>query len=92
MSLSKCTKVRLTHKHVQHDFQDKTVLLNFTNDRYYSLNEVGQLLFQMLQNECSIQELAIAVQEHYDVDGQTALNDVVAFIAKMQKVSLVEIV
>lgn len=92
MNLLKSTKVRLTQKHVQHDFQDRTMLLNFTNNKYYSLNEVGQLLLQVLQDECSIQDLATAVEENYHIDAQTALNDVIAFVVKMEKINLIEIV
>lgn len=53
-----------------------------------TLSESGVLLWTMLQNTCTKQELVDAVLREYDVDAHTAQQDVDAFLEKLDELGL----
>ena len=48
------------------------------------LNESGALLWTMLDEETTEQALAAALRGAFDLDADTALHDVAAFVAKLR--------
>ena len=48
-----------------------------------TVNEVGVLLWKMLQEEVTFEELVEAVLEEYDIDEATAGEDIQAFLDKL---------
>ena len=55
-----------------------------------TLNETGALLWEKLSAEASREALCDAMLEVYDIDRETALSDVDAFIAKLEKENLLD--
>lgn len=55
-----------------------------------SLNETGEFLFSLLQNEQTEQSLINALIKNYDVDTITATADVKAFLKILQENNLLE--
>lgn len=53
-----------------------------------NLTESGVLLWNRLQTECSEEDLVDAVVEEYDIDRETAANDVQAFLSQLRKLEL----
>ena len=60
----------------------KTVL---TFNGLISMNEIGVLLWNMLQNDVTIDELVQGVLDEYDVDEETAREDIQEFIDELVK-------
>lgn len=50
-----------------------------------SMNETGEFLFELLQKEQTIDSLAEALMEDYEVDRQTAEADVREFVDVLEK-------
>ena len=50
-----------------------------------SLNPVGQVLFELLAQERTEEELVRALTEEYEVDAQTAQSDVQEFLASLRQ-------
>ena len=48
-----------------------------------TLNESGVILWQRLAEGCSLEELALALTEEYDVSEDTARRDAEKFVAKI---------
>src|SRR6266853_5189033 len=57
----------------------------------YSFNEVGSLIWQLLEIPREVCELVSAVEREYDVDPQQAQQDVSKFLNDMLSVGLVEV-
>ncbi len=63
---------------------------NIEFDGIISLNDPGVLLFKMLLNGADIEELVQAMLKEYDVDRETALNDINSFIKKLDDAGVIE--
>jgi coenzyme PQQ synthesis protein D (PqqD) len=57
----------------------------------YSFNEVGSLIWQLLEIPRDVSELVSAVEREYDVDPPQAQHDVSKFLNDMLSVGLVEV-
>lgn len=55
-----------------------------------ALSESGSLLYQKLKSECSRDELIGVLTAEYDVDRQTAAQDVDAFLDQMHQLNMLE--
>lgn len=56
-----------------------------------TMNEVGKYIVELLAEEHTVQELVEKITEKYDVEAQTALTDVEAFLEQLREVgALVE--
>lgn len=51
-----------------------------------TMNEVGKFIFQTLQDEHTVQEVATLITKEYDVPLQTALADTEEFIGQLRKI------
>lgn len=50
-----------------------------------SLNELGKFLFELLEQEQTLDSLVAAVTDSYDVDEQTARTDVEGFVQSLRE-------
>lgn len=49
------------------------------------MNEVGKFLFEKLSTEQTVQSLVVALMEEYEVEEQTATEDVKEFLEELRK-------
>jgi hypothetical protein len=61
-------------------------------DSVYTFNPVGRSLWRLLENGHSVEELAIWVATHYEVDEQQAVADVQSYLSELLEVGLVRTV
>ncbi|MBQ3527180.1 MAG: PqqD family protein [Clostridia bacterium] len=54
------------------------------------VNSSGVLLWNALENGADIEDLVEALMSEYDVDRETAISDVTAFIEKLKKFGCIE--
>jgi hypothetical protein len=52
-------------------------------DSVYTLNETGAFIWEQIDGKKSAEEIIGAMTEEYDIDKDTATEDVLQFIAKM---------
>ena len=57
----------------------------------YSFNGTGTLIWKLLESAKSVEELAAAVAEAYEVEAARAQRDVEQFVGEMKAVGLVEV-
>lgn len=56
--------------------EDEIVILDIGSGRYFGLNDVGAIIWDRLEDNCSQDELVDAVVADYDVDREEASRDV----------------
>jgi hypothetical protein len=57
----------------------------------YSFNGTGSLIWKLLESPRTVEELAAAVAQAYEVEPAQAEQDVVSFVSEMKSVGLVEV-
>jgi len=68
----------------------EAVLLHLDTKRYYTLNETGTRIWELLQQSRSAQEIALALQDNYAVTDEEALPLLLAFVDELQQEGLVQ--
>lgn len=59
-------------------------------DGMLTLNETGLMLWKILENESSLEDLASALIQEYEVDHEQALADVREFVETLKKAGCIE--
>lgn len=67
-------------------------LCSETFDKHKTLttNETGAFLWKALQKDCSVDELGCLLQDIYDIEKDTALADIKAFVSSLKKIGACE--
>jgi hypothetical protein len=68
----------------------EAVLLHLETKRYYSLNETGALLWELVQEGKPLAEMAEALQADYTVDSAPAMAAILAFVEELCQEGLVQ--
>lgn len=68
---------------------DEYVILNVASGRYYSLEEVGALIWETLETERTIDDLVDTVVAAYDIGRVRANQDVAELVADLIEAGLV---
>ncbi len=69
---------------------DEAVVLNLDNGHYYVLNQTGRSIWELLDGQRSVAQLASLICEEYKVDQQQALADVGKLMGELAAEGLVE--
>jgi hypothetical protein len=72
------------------EVDDEEVVLDTESGTYYGLNAVGRLLWEQLQEPCTVEELVDAVASEFDVGREECRADVDAFLTDLGEAGLVE--
>jgi hypothetical protein len=59
-------------------------------DSVFTINETGAFLWEMIDGEKNVEEMINALVSEYEIDYQTALNDVSEFLEQMRKFLVIE--
>ena len=70
--------------------EDEGVLLHLSTKRYYSLNETGVRIWELLEEQHTLPDIAAALTEAYEVGHQAALDRVTALVEDLRKEGLIE--
>jgi hypothetical protein len=67
----------------------EAIILNIANGLYFSMGEVGALVWERIEAGCSSDDIRDAVVAHYDVDAARAGEDVAALLHTLLEAGLV---
>ncbi len=70
--------------------EDEMVLLNLATKQYFSLNETGILFWKLLESDNSLEAIAQAFTENYDIDMVEARERVLEFVETLSSEKLIE--
>lgn len=69
---------------------DEVIVLDLRSSRYLSITGVGVRLFELLGQERSLEELADAVHDEYEVPAEVARRDTERFLEQLRSAGLLE--
>lgn len=58
---------------------DETLLFNSSNGLFFALNEMGAVMWEIMSESHSLQEVFDEMIELFEVDGNVLSNDIIAF-------------
>lgn len=74
------------------DLIGAAALLNMQSNIYYTLNEVGSRIWDLIQKPMPVSAICSEVSARYDVDSKRCRDDVVALLRELNDAGLIEIV
>jgi hypothetical protein len=86
------TVVRAARSQVSTVLDGEAVLLELNRGVYFGLNEVGTVVWQLVQEPRTVASIRDAVCEEYDVSPDRCLTDVSSLLERMREEGLVEVV
>ena len=73
------------------ELSGESVVLNFDDGVYYSLNGVGARIWALIQSPCKVSDLLATLVNEYDVDKVRCESDMISLLQKMRGMRLVEV-
>jgi hypothetical protein len=61
----------------------EAILINLATGSYYSIPDVGAFVWQAIEAQCSLEEIAVRVNANYDVSLEQARGDMLAFAGRL---------
>jgi len=88
--MSEINTVRINESSVYTPLDNgETIVLNLNTKNYFSLNESGSFVWELIQEGLSLDQMTIRLTEFYEVDAETAAVCVKSLIADLMKQELV---
>lgn len=76
---------------ISSNLSQESVILNLENGSYYSLNEVGTRIWQIIQEPTSVEKIATILQEEYEVDRDECQQSILALLKDLKQHGLIEV-
>ena len=83
MDISQNTTFTTTENIAWRNVNNEIVILNLKSGEYYTLNDVGQIIWLEVANQKSVEEIKSKLILEFDVSPDTAAQDIKTFISKM---------
>lgn len=79
-------------EHLCCDLNGESVVLSLKNGKYYGLNSIGAIIWELLQKPVTISKIERKILSEYEVEKRECSREVENFIAQMKDEGLVEII
>ena len=91
MEPSPDTVLVATRKMVDASVGEETIILQLQNGQYYSLDEVGVRIWNLLKTRVTVREIEAALLAEYEVDAEECHREVVRLVSELMEEGLVEV-
>lgn len=89
--VDKISRIVAKQGHLATDLGDETVIFNTECEKYYGLNDVGTLIWTLIQEPRTIDEIVKIVAAEYDVEPERFERDLTKLLQDLQSANLIEI-
>ncbi|CAG9620753.1 lasso peptide biosynthesis PqqD family chaperone [Sutcliffiella rhizosphaerae] len=73
------------------DMDGEKVMFSITNGKYYNLGEIGGVIWELLENPHTTDDIVMDLLTKYEVDKKTCEDQVFAFISLLHQEGLINI-
>ncbi len=80
---------RVSDKVVFREIDEKIVLINLESGYYYSLNECGRFIFNLLRKNKNMPEVLEEIKIKFNVSSETANRDLEQFIEELERENII---
>lgn len=89
-ALSTSSIVVASSEHVSTPMNQETVLLHLQNGKHLSLNRVGCVVWEHVQQETSVASVVDVIMEQFEVDRSRCESDVLRILESLSSAGLIE--
>lgn len=83
-------KYTITENNIDSKIQDELVMVNVSLGKYFSLNEVASIIWELLKKSVSIEEIVADLLTQFDIDRETCEKEVSSFVNELISLKLVK--
>lgn len=82
-------QLKINGLHIVHDtFDGETILVNLKNGNYYSFDKLGAVIWELIENNVSLNKIIEIINGKFPESGKKAEADIDAFIQNLLKENL----
>ena len=85
------SKVILSNNVFAQEIDDETIILDAITQEYFSLNEIGKVIWSLLSENKNLEEIKVQMLEMYEVPEEQLEKDVLNFLQALAKKGLISI-
>lgn len=85
------SKVILSNNVFAQEIDDETIILDAITQEYFSLNEIGKVIWSLLSQDKNLEEIKAQMLEMYEVPEEQLEKDVLNFLQALAKKGLISI-
>ena len=85
------SKVILSNNVFAQEIDDETIILDAITQEYFSLNEIGKVIWSLLSQDKNLEEIKTQMLEMYEVPEEQLEKDVLNFLQALAKKGLISI-
>ena len=85
------SKVILSNNVFAQEIDDETIILDAITQEYFSLNEIGKVIWSLLSQNKNLEEIKTQMLEMYEVPEEQLEKDVLNFLQALAKKGLISI-
>jgi hypothetical protein len=85
------SKVSYSSNILTSDIDDEVVMLNIESSHYYGAESVGKFIFHQIEKPITITHLIDKLLTEFDVDRETCIKEVCAFLENLHQQDLIHI-
>ncbi|HMN26795.1 MAG TPA: PqqD family protein [Caldilineaceae bacterium] len=91
ISLALHSVVVASNEQISAHLGEEVVILGFKHGSYYSLDQVGLFVWNLLQEPHAVADICNAILEEYEVEFERCKQDLFALLTELSAVQLIEI-
>lgn len=73
------------------DIDGEKAMMNLNKGQYFMLNEVGSRIWEIINNECSVEEIIVNLMKEYEVDKETCEQSTFEFLGRLNNAELISV-
>lgn len=83
--------VAASKQQISTDLGGEAVILGLKSSQYYSLNDVGTRIWDLIQEPKTVRDVRDAILEEYDVEPKRCEKELLGILKKMASAGLIEV-
>jgi hypothetical protein len=85
------SKITLSKNVFAQEIDDETIILDSTTQEYFSLNEIGKVIWSLLEEKNNLEEIKAEMLDMYEVPEEQIEKDLLNFIQALEQKGLIKV-
>ena len=85
------SKITLSKNVFAQEIDEETIILDSVTQEYFSINEIGKVIWSLLSENKNLEEIKVQMLEMYEVPEEQLEKDLLNFLQALAKKSLISI-
>ena len=85
------SKITLSKNVFAQEIDEETIILDSTTQEYFSINEIGKVIWSLLEEKKNLEEIKAEMLDMYEVPEEQIEKDLLNFIQALEQKGLIKI-